>query len=652
MEEEARLGIPDDERAAAPQKRFALGERQVRMISRLLGPLTLLAWGALASKVVAGELQDRSQHTDKDDPARPAKAEARGPSNETSLQTHHDAPAPHHAPAQVVPLHDLRAWRSPDVASVDLAEYAPRRGDTPVDYQAMRHHPDAAVPAGQSPTISAPVNDAPFVFSPTSPQPEEAPVEARPGEPPPKTPVATNARPKVAGPVVLGRGFRNEAMLITAAILLAGASDADGDTLNISDLSCQGGTFTSYGAGVWLFTPDQDLTGPIEILYSISDGTDHVAQTARLNLVVPPGQQIEGTSGDDVLVGTPLADVISGSDGEDLIYAREGADVVDGGGGNDRIIGGSGNDILHGGEGNDLIFGGAGDDNIFGDGGDDAIDAGDGNDFADGGDGNDTIDGGAGNDLILGGAGDDDLTGGDGNDVVFGGAGNDVLRGGDGADVIDPGTGRDSVDAGAGDDRIVVVVLDENDHFDGGAGSDTIDLSAIHDAIVVNLAAGSIRAAGNDASVSMIAAIENVIAGGGDDTIIADASVNVLVGGEGDDRFVFPDIESLQNGGFGNDIVGDFQAGDRIDLSQISERMNDYAAIKLFFAGYGSDGPLLGAVWYVFDDSEDNGRTIITGHVALSDEQQDEDFSISLLGHQSVTNANFVFEYHALIASV
>lgn len=633
MEEELKLGIPDAEKTGAPLKRFHLGEKQVRLISRLFGPATMLALGAFAAKLVAGDVSERSQHADTDDNVRSVKAEERGPSRDLPAQIRHEASAPHHATAQVVSLHTLRAWRSPDAASIDLTDFSPHHIDAKMNFHSILHYEQPTTALDPILPISVPANDAPFAFASAASQPEAAQVESSP-EQPPKLPATPNSKPTVTGPVALGRGFRNESMLITALILLAGASDADDDTLSISDLSCTGGTLTSYGSDVWLFTPDHDLTGPIDIEYSISDGTDRISQTARLNLIVPPGQQIEGTPGNDVLVGTPLADVMSAGDGDDIIYGREGADAIDGGNGNDRIIGGDGNDILYGGAGNDLIFGGAGDDNIFGGTGSDFIDAGDGNDFADGGDGNDTIDGGAGSDLL------------------FGGAGDDQISGGDGADVIDPGAGTDTVDAGAGDDRIILYVLDENDTIDGGAGSDTIDLSAIHTALVVNLAIGSIVAVGDDTSVALISSIENVVGGSGDDVITADAHVNVLVGGDGNDRFVFLDIEPLQNGGSGSDVICDFQAGDRIDLSEISNKMNEYAAVKLFFAGYGSDGPHLGAVWYVFADDTDGERTIISSHVSLSDEQQDEDFSIKLYGHQSVTSENFIFEYHALVASI
>src|SRR6478672_13182767 len=73
---------------------------------------------------------------------------------------------------------------------------------------------------------------------------------------------------------------------------------------------------------------------------------------------------IVGTSGDDVLHGTPHADVI---------IAGAGDDTVDGGGGGDIICGGRGADTLRGSDGKDLLIGRRGPDRLFGSVGDDLL---------------------------------------------------------------------------------------------------------------------------------------------------------------------------------------------------------------------------------------------------------------------------------------
>ena len=78
-----------------------------------------------------------------------------------------------------------------------------------------------------------------------------------------------------------------------------------------------------------------------------------------------------GTSGDDVIVGTPGNDVIrcgsghdrvDGGGGDDTVYCGSGNDMVSGGAGDDRLYGESGNDTLTGGPGRDFLAGGSGND--------------------------------------------------------------------------------------------------------------------------------------------------------------------------------------------------------------------------------------------------------------------------------------------------
>jgi Ca2+-binding RTX toxin-like protein len=84
-------------------------------------------------------------------------------------------------------------------------------------------------------------------------------------------------------------------------------------------------------------------------------------------------ENIEGSFGDDTLVGNDSANVIEDPDasGTNTITALGGADIVRGGSGPDSISGGAGDDSLHGGYGNDTIDGGADSDECFGDDGSD-----------------------------------------------------------------------------------------------------------------------------------------------------------------------------------------------------------------------------------------------------------------------------------------
>ncbi|MGK7945323.1 MAG: choice-of-anchor Q domain-containing protein [Microcystaceae cyanobacterium] len=138
---------------------------------------------------------------------------------------------------------------------------------------------------------------------------------------------------------------------------------------------------------------------------------------------------IEGTTGNDTLIGTDEPDEINALSGDDLIRAGDGKDVINGEEGKDRLYGDADNDIINGDEDDDFIDGGADNDLLSG---------GDGNDLVYGGDGNDTLLGDIGNDYMLGEQGDDLIDGGLGSDRLRGGTGFDifVLRSGDGRDII------------------------------------------------------------------------------------------------------------------------------------------------------------------------------------------------------------------------
>ncbi len=57
---------------------------------------------------------------------------------------------------------------------------------------------------------------------------------------------------------------------------------------------------------------------------------------------------------------------INGTNGNDLILGGTGADTIDGRQGRDCILGGGGNDVINGNQGDDVIIGGPGDDDIDG----------------------------------------------------------------------------------------------------------------------------------------------------------------------------------------------------------------------------------------------------------------------------------------------
>jgi Ca2+-binding RTX toxin-like protein len=116
-----------------------------------------------------------------------------------------------------------------------------------------------------------------------------------------------------------------------------------------------------------------------------------------------------GSSGEDLMSGTPSNDLILGLQGADTIRGNDGLDVIQGDEDPDKLYGGEGDDIIQGGQGSDLIYGENG------------------------------------RDILTGGLDDDMLSGGNGNDKLYGGDGDDVLQGGPGSDFFDCGDGIDIV---------------------------------------------------------------------------------------------------------------------------------------------------------------------------------------------------------------
>ncbi|MFK0205991.1 Ig-like domain-containing protein [Agrobacterium sp. NPDC090283] len=106
-------------------------------------------------------------------------------------------------------------------------------------------------------------------------------------------------------------------------------------------------------------------------------------------VTIPEAGQITGTSGNDMLIGSPADETMFGNDGNDELQGFGGNDRLDGGAGDDALAGGAGNDALSGSGGNDALWGDAGNDMIAGGFGDDFIEGGKGNDLLIGGDGSD-----------------------------------------------------------------------------------------------------------------------------------------------------------------------------------------------------------------------------------------------------------------------
>ncbi|MGZ9063524.1 MAG: M10 family metallopeptidase C-terminal domain-containing protein, partial [Allosphingosinicella sp.] len=295
---------------------------------------------------------------------------------------------------------------------------------------------------------------------------------------------------------------------------------------------------------------------------------------------------VVGTATDDIIFAGIGNKTIQGKDGNDILVVRDGGsaaqpdqitldggaglDVMSGGSGSERILVDNAGDVVSGGGGTDTVeasvsyalpedvenltlVGGATDgagnaqanlllgnplaNSLAGEAGDDVIESAAGNDTADGGDGQD---------WVKSGDGADNVTGGSGHDSLWGGAGDDLLEGGPGDDTIDGGAGIDTVTYAAAGARVEVELGLLEDQNTRGAGVDT--LVSIEN--LVGSAFGD-RLTGNAGA--------NWLTGGG--------GGDVLAGGAGADRFVYLALSDSTQAA--PDLIADFAAGDRIDLSAI-----------------------------------------------------------------------------------
>lgn len=302
---------------------------------------------------------------------------------------------------------------------------------------------------------------------------------------------------------------------------------------------------------------DVTLAYSNDVLVPGPDGTTQVVRKAAFS---EPGEVLEGTAENDLILGKTASNVIYAHEGDDVVFEDSGNDAIDAGAGNDTIYSGADNDIVIGGDGDDVVFAGRGNDLMLGGDGHDALFGEGGNDVGFGGNGNDMLYGGEGNDVLSGDRGDDQVYGGTGNDALFGGAGDDVLTGMEGYDLLYGGDGNDLLDGGADEDTMY-----------GGAGDDTYVVDNANDVVseeqnegVDTVRTGLSYGLGNNLENLTLTGSENISGAGNalDNVLTGNSGDNVLNGGEGNDTLNGSAGADLMTGGAGNDIYFVDNAGD------------------------------------------------------------------------------------------
>ncbi len=311
--------------------------------------------------------------------------------------------------------------------------------------------------------------------------------------------------------------------------------------------------------------------------FEFEDGT--ILTTGEL---LARGFDLDGTAGDDQIIGTNTTDRIQGFEGNDTLIGM---------GGSDSLYGGAGDDQLHGDadtvsvplaeQGDDLLDGGAGNDVLYGYGGNDTLLGGEGDDLLDGGIGNDSLAGGAGNDTLTGGGGGDTyrFNRGDGSDIIVDQGevtaidtlqfGPDILRGDVSVRRTPAGDLEFSINASP--DKITV-----QGWYTAQADANRLERIVFGDGTALDSADfENLPITGTDGDDVIVggSAADTLIGLGGNDVLDGGAGDDTLIGGGGQDVYRF-------SYGMGRDTVIDASLGGNTIGLQAGMSFNDLRATQ------------------------------------------------------------------------